>query len=233
MSFSVFEPLLKGIFGETLIAPYIKKYITNLNFDELIFDLEKLENDQGAIALLSNFMYMKGNKDKSKELYDKVNTYEGYVILMCIFYFGSLSHNEIDKFSTNVLSSPILGDSLVNISNVYGFGLTKEEKRKEAIKCLMKCYELNKENCECIFMVIRNYDQTFHDIIKMYIDSEIQLKELQNTCQNIRKECSEYKLELEHYRCKPSLKCEKCGYEIEEGGDMYCKAKRNFEEISK
>lgn len=238
---------LIDLFGETnAITCILRYYESQFNFDKLIADLSIYPDDQVCVALLSNFLYMKGSTDHSKELMEKVKTPEGNLTLSIILYLGSLSKETVTNLFQNWIKGlyshlpsftlPSFLLSLITmispIIDRYGFGdgegenghgLSKNEKRTRSIELYCEFYMAYPLKSEIIENFIGEHDSDFIHQVK-------KLAEYKKQIQQLKAENTTLKLKIEHLLCQPSIMCENCGNEVG-GGELYHQAKSDFKNM--
>lgn len=229
-------------FGESPALPIVSQYFGKLLTSQpaeldLIRQLSKCTGDGPSLAILAHIYYMKSQNGDSefeqnyREYYQKVeelDSYDGYLTLSLIYFIGSLTDSNIESDLKSLISKHMgnidsyydfMSSSLKILRDLYGFGLTREEKEEKAIKLLMRAYKLNKPKvakifkgiCELKSTTIIEYLMTEHEKIVQEKDQEIETLKAEN-------------LEL---RYRPS--CE-CGAE---GGPGFLAAKEEFNELTK
>lgn len=204
----MFLPLFGESFGESPALPIVSQYSAKLmmgqpdDLDILVKQLSKCTGDGTSLAILAHVYYLKSRhedeeaKAKSLEYLKQVkelNAYDGYLTLSIINFIGSLTDNNIEhdikaKMMQNM--SPDMGslfnslyDSMVTslklLRDLYGFGLTREEKEAKAVKLLFRAHKLDQAKTTKIFNGICELKSV--SIIEYLMNEQEKLREKADT----------------------------------------------------
>ena len=223
------QVLVKGLeiyFGVTPAIENIFEYFWNFDFGRLVQSLEANSGDQVSMALLSNFRYMQGRVDESQALRAQISSDQGRFTLFCILYFGSATETDLQGVVRRIISlsapqfsqmlSVQMVSSLTPLTNVYGFGMTRPEKRRMAIETLAQIWSKYSH----LLGYLTEADSQLVEDVKLTVS-------YQTVIDQLKMENRELRLELEHLKCRPSFECEVCGSQVE-GGETFAEARRNF-----
>ncbi len=225
-----------------IISQYLSKFMvgTPSDLDTIVRQLSKCTGDGPSLAVLAHIYYLKsrnGDKEmeqKFQEYYQKVeelNQHDGYLTLSLIYFIGSLTDNNIDHDIKSLMSKYIgttsnsiiesyymnIIPSLKILRDIYGFGLTREEKEEKAIKLLVHAYKLNKTKVAKVFNGICELKS--QKIIEyLMTDYEASIKEKEEKIEKLQAE----NLDLSY---RPNCECGAAG------GPGFLAAKEEFKQL--